>query len=200
MLDGFDEIMSVALSTRIRISTLSATSNPGISTFPRRRNIQPPQCFPNCTGKQRVANRMPGHDTVQPILHARNIIANEAKQSIARQGKWIASSLALLAMTAVVGIATAALQRIGWVARSYTHICCTVMDFAKPFSSLALPAAMAQTVSRIGCANRIQRPGVRYNGKLSCFFAGISTFLSFSIASARAIRLRVECGMMTSSM
>jgi hypothetical protein len=38
-----------------------------------------------------------------------------------------------------------------------------------------------------------------YNGKLSCFFAGISTFLSFSIASARAIRRRVECGMMTSS-
>ena len=38
-----------------------------------------------------------------------------------------------------------------------------------------------------------------YNGKLSCFFAGISTFLSLSIASARAIRRRVECGMMTSS-
>ena len=38
-----------------------------------------------------------------------------------------------------------------------------------------------------------------YNGKLSCFFAGISTFLSFSIASARAMRRRVECGMMTSS-
>jgi hypothetical protein len=34
---------------------------------------------------------------------------------------------------------------------------------------------------------------------LSCFFAGISTFLSFSIASARAIRRLVECGMMTSS-
>jgi hypothetical protein len=39
-----------------------------------------------------------------------------------------------------------------------------------------------------------------YNGKLSCFFAGISTFLSRSIASARAIRRLVECGMMTSSM
>jgi hypothetical protein len=39
-----------------------------------------------------------------------------------------------------------------------------------------------------------------HNGKLSCFFAGISTFLSFSIASARAIRFLVECGMMTSSM
>ena len=39
-----------------------------------------------------------------------------------------------------------------------------------------------------------------YSGKLSCFFAGISTFLSLSIASARAIRFRVECGMMTSSM
>jgi hypothetical protein len=41
---------------------------------------------------------------------------------------------------------------------------------------------------------------IAYNGRLSCFFAGISTFLSFSIASARAIRFRVECGMMTSSM
>jgi hypothetical protein len=39
-----------------------------------------------------------------------------------------------------------------------------------------------------------------YNGRLSCFFAGISTFLSFSIASALAMRFRVECGMMTSSM
>ena len=39
-----------------------------------------------------------------------------------------------------------------------------------------------------------------HNGKLSCFFAGVSTFLSFSIDSARAIRFRVECGMMTSSM
>jgi len=39
-----------------------------------------------------------------------------------------------------------------------------------------------------------------HNGRLSCFFAGVSTFLSFSIDSARAIRFRVECGMMTSSM
>jgi hypothetical protein len=38
-----------------------------------------------------------------------------------------------------------------------------------------------------------------HNGRLSCFFAGISTFLSLSIASARAIRRLVECGMMTSS-
>jgi hypothetical protein len=38
-----------------------------------------------------------------------------------------------------------------------------------------------------------------YNGKLSCFFIGISTCLSRSIASARAILRLVECGMMTSS-
>ncbi|MGY3358166.1 hypothetical protein ACVWZK_004829 [Bradyrhizobium sp. GM0.4] len=51
-----------------------------------------------------------------------------------------------------------------------------------------------------GC--RYAHPGYKcaHNGKLSCFFAGVSTFLSFSIDSARAIRLRVECGMMTSSM
>lgn len=42
-------------------------------------------------------------------------------------------------------------------------------------------------------------PTISHNGKLSCFFAGISTFLSLSIASARAIRFLVECGMMTSS-
>jgi hypothetical protein len=47
---------------------------------------------------------------------------------------------------------------------------------------------------------RYPRRGIGYNGKLSCFFAGISTFLSLSIANARAIRRRVECGMMTSSM
>ena len=39
----------------------------------------------------------------------------------------------------------------------------------------------------------------RYNGRLSCFFAGTSVFLSLSIASARAMRRRVECGMITSS-
>ena len=40
---------------------------------------------------------------------------------------------------------------------------------------------------------------VFYTGKLSCFLAGISTCLFFSIASARASRRRVECGMITSS-
>ena len=39
----------------------------------------------------------------------------------------------------------------------------------------------------------------QHTGKLSCFRAGISTFLPLSIASARAMRRRVECGMMTSS-
>ncbi len=39
-----------------------------------------------------------------------------------------------------------------------------------------------------------------HTGKLSCFLAGISTFLPRSIASARAMRFRVECGMITSSM
>jgi len=38
-----------------------------------------------------------------------------------------------------------------------------------------------------------------HTGKLSCFLAGISTFFPRSIASARALRLRVECGMITSS-
>src|SRR3979411_3022931 len=38
-----------------------------------------------------------------------------------------------------------------------------------------------------------------HNGRLSCFFIGISTCLCLSIASARAMRRRVEFGMMTSS-
>ncbi len=38
-----------------------------------------------------------------------------------------------------------------------------------------------------------------YTGKLSCFRAGISTFLPLSIPSARASRLRVARGMITSS-
>src|SRR5271169_4556570 len=43
------------------------------------------------------------------------------------------------------------------------------------------------------------RQRLPYNGKLSCFFIGISTCLSRNMASDRAIRRRVECGMMTSS-
>jgi hypothetical protein len=39
-----------------------------------------------------------------------------------------------------------------------------------------------------------------HNGKLSCFRPAISTCLPRSIASARATRLRVACGMITSSM
>ena len=39
-----------------------------------------------------------------------------------------------------------------------------------------------------------------HTGKLSCFLAGISTFFPRSIAKARAMRLRVECGMTTSSL
>src|SRR5262245_37257754 len=40
----------------------------------------------------------------------------------------------------------------------------------------------------------------RHSGMLSCFFHGFSSFLSRSIASERQIRLRVECGRITSSM
>jgi hypothetical protein len=38
-----------------------------------------------------------------------------------------------------------------------------------------------------------------HTGKLSCFRLGISTCLFLSIASARATRRRVSCGMITSS-
>ena len=42
--------------------------------------------------------------------------------------------------------------------------------------------------------------GAAHTGRLSCFFAGISTFLSRSMASARVNRRRVARGMITSSM
>ena len=48
------------------------------------------------------------------------------------------------------------------------------------------PAAFAETPSP-------------HNGMLSCFFQGVSTSLVRSMASARATRRRVECGMITSS-
>src|SRR3954454_24420347 len=50
-------------------------------------------------------------------------------------------------------------------------------------------------------ASLIRATGPRpHNGRLSCFLTGISTCLFLSRASARAMRRRVECGMMTSSM
>src|SRR5208282_5561862 len=42
--------------------------------------------------------------------------------------------------------------------------------------------------------------GLNHSGMLSCFFHGFSSRLVRSMASARHNRLRVECGMMTSSM
>ncbi len=41
--------------------------------------------------------------------------------------------------------------------------------------------------------------GSGYSGMLSCFFQGVSTSFSRSMASARATRRRVEWGMITSS-
>src|SRR3954451_19328472 len=41
------------------------------------------------------------------------------------------------------------------------------------------------------CWHQVTAGSRDYNGKLSCFFAGISTFLPLSIASARAMRRRV---------
>ena len=42
-------------------------------------------------------------------------------------------------------------------------------------------------------------PMGNYTGKLSCFLAGISIRLPLSIARPRASRLRVRCGVITSS-
>jgi hypothetical protein len=41
---------------------------------------------------------------------------------------------------------------------------------------------------------------LRYNGMFPCFRHGFSSFFSRSIASDRQMRLRVSCGMITSSM
>ncbi len=48
-------------------------------------------------------------------------------------------------------------------------------------------------------SHRGERERKNYTGRLSCFRFGTSTCLFFSMASARAMRLRVACGMMTSS-
>ena len=40
---------------------------------------------------------------------------------------------------------------------------------------------------------------IHQSGILSCFFGGFSTLFDFSAASARQTRLRVDCGMITSS-
>ena len=45
----------------------------------------------------------------------------------------------------------------------------------------------------------LQARPMAYSGILSCFFQGFSSFLWRSSASARAIRLRVACGVITSS-
>ncbi len=52
----------------------------------------------------------------------------------------------------------------------------------------------------VGAGHRIDGPApADHIGMLSCFLTGSSIFLSRSIAKARAIRRRVECGMITSS-
>ena len=71
---------------------------------------------------------------------------------------------------------------VGGVKESAIRPPSQTVGISLPVSRLALPTAAA------------------HSGMLSCFFIGTSTALSFSIASARAIRRLVECGMMTSSM
>ena|SRR5580704_15505181 len=61
------------------------------------------------------------------------------------------------------------------------------------------PASTNVRLSALDLILLIAQFSMIYSGKLSCFFIGISTCLSFSIASARAILRLVECGMMTSS-
>ena len=58
-----------------------------------------------------------------------------------------------------------------------------------PAHSAALPVAVALELGSLPV----------YSGMLSCFFQGFSSCLLRSICSARAMRLRVPCGMITSS-
>ncbi len=59
------------------------------------------------------------------------------------------------------------------------------------------PQDISLTQTWIASAGALSRRN--YSGMLSCFFQGRSTSLARSMASARAIRRRVECGMITSS-
>ena len=53
--------------------------------------------------------------------------------------------------------------------------------------------------ARTGRASRSTFPAIAHSGILSCFFHGFSRSLLRSILNARAMRRRVECGMITSS-
>ena len=68
------------------------------------------------------------------------------------------------------------------------------------FGSQADTAHSAQWAKRACHAATALPTRSHYSGMLSCFFQGFSTCLLRSICSARAMRLRVECGMITSSM
>ncbi len=69
---------------------------------------------------------------------------------------------------------------------------------ADPAGGARPDAAGRQPDAELACERRRLSRG-NYNGMLSCFFHGRSTSLARSMASARAIRRRVECGMITSS-
>src|SRR5258707_616898 len=65
----------------------------------------------------------------------------------------------------------------------------------RPSRPTATPRRIGGIIPRPSRANARRR----YSGRLSCLRAGISTFFPLSIARARAIRLRVARGMITSS-
>jgi hypothetical protein len=64
---------------------------------------------------------------------------------------------------------------------------------------LDAPPPRGMTLNETIQAEIITSRADRQSGRLSCFFCGISMVLVRSIESARAIRWRVVCGMITSS-
>jgi hypothetical protein len=83
-----------------------------------------------------------------------------------------------------------------WYSLFANHI--EIMDLPHHEFRAQLHHAKPKTI--VGNYMNIRLRHVPHTGKLSCFRRGISTCLPRSMASPRAIRRRVECGMITSSM
>ena len=92
----------------------------------------------------------------------------------------------------------AAFFAAGFLAAGFAPAGFAAAGFASAGFAAALPLTGYLALTACAAAYNATFASV-YNGKLSCFRPGVSTCLPLSIASARATRRRVACGMITSS-